>query len=59
MFIKAYSEPMAYSGTLRTIDIFSLFQTHYSGIATEQLMHTLNLVETDSCIFRTLGYLGT
>ena len=44
MFIKAYSEPMVYSGTFRTLDIFSLFQAQYSGIATEQLMHILNLV---------------
>ena len=27
MYIKAYSEPMAYSGIFRTADIFSQFQT--------------------------------
>ena len=44
MYIKAYSEPMAYSGIFRTIDIFSQFQARYSGITQEQFMHILNLI---------------
>ena len=44
MNIKAYSEPMAYSGIFRTIDIFSQFQARYSGITQEQFMHILNLI---------------
>ena len=44
MYIKAYSDDMAYSGIFRTADIFSQFQAHYSGITQEQFMHVLNLV---------------
>ena len=44
MYIKAYSEYMAYSDTFRTVDIFSQFQARYSGITQEQFMHTLNLI---------------
>ena len=44
MYIKAYSEYMAYSGIFRTVDIFSQFQARYSGITQEQFMHTLNLI---------------
>ena len=58
MYIKAYSEYMAYSGIFRTVYIFSQFQTHYSGI-TQQFMRILNLIWTDSGIFRTLAYLNT
>ena len=41
MYIKAYSEPMAYSGIFRTIYIFSQFQhggfqARYSWITQEQ-----------------------
>ena len=57
MYIKAYSEYMAYSGIFRTVDIFSHFQARYSGITQEQFMHILNLVLADSDIFRTLAYL--
>ena len=59
MYIKAYSESLAYSGILRTANIFSQLQSRYSGITQKQFMHTLNLVEADSDIFRTLVYLGT
>ena len=38
MYIEAYSEPMAYSGIFRTIDIFSQFQARYSGI-TQRAMY--------------------
>ena len=44
MYIKAYSQGMAYSGIFRTIDIFSQFQARYSGITLEQFMHILNLI---------------
>ena len=44
MNIKAYSEPMAYSGIFGTIDIFSQFQARYSGITQKQFMHILNLI---------------
>ena len=44
MYIKAYSEYMAYSGILKTGDIFSKLQGHYSGINQEQFMHILNLI---------------
>ena len=44
MYIKAYSEYMAYSGIFRTGDIFSQLQAHYSGITQEQFMHILNLI---------------
>ena len=44
MYIKAYSEYMAYSGIFRMVDIFSQFQTRYSGITQEQFMHILNLI---------------
>ena len=44
MYIKAYSDDMAYSGIFRTADIFSQFQGHYSGITQEQFMHILNLI---------------
>ena len=43
MYIKAYLEPMNYSGIFRTIDIFSQFQARYSGIIQEEFMHILNL----------------
>ena len=59
MYIKAYSEPMAYSGIFKTIDIFSQFQARYSGITQEQFMLILNFIQADSGIFRTLAYLGT
>ena len=59
MYIKAYSENMAYSGIFRTGDIFSQLQAHYSGITQEQFMHILNLIQADLGIFRTLTYLGT
>ena len=39
MYIKAYSEYMAYSGIFRTVDIFIQFQAHYSGINQEQFMY--------------------
>ena len=35
MYIKAYSEYMAYSGIFITVDIFSQFQARYSGITYE------------------------
>ena len=59
MYIKAYSECMAYSGIFRTGYIFSEFQAHYSGIAQEQFMHILNLILADPAIFRTLAHLDT
>ena len=31
MYIKAYSEYIAYSGIFRTADMFSQFQARYSG----------------------------
>ena len=34
---------MAYSGILRTVNIISQSQAHYSGITQEQFMHILNL----------------
>ena len=43
MYIKAYSEYMAYSGIFRTGDIFSQLQAHYSGITQEQFVHIPNL----------------
>ena len=57
MYIKAYREPMAYSGIFRTGDIFSQFQAHYSGITQEQFIHTLNFVYADPGISKTLTYL--
>ena len=59
MYIKAYSEYMAYSDIFRTIDILTQFQAHYSGITQEQFKNILNLIKTDSGIFRTLAYLDT
>ena len=59
MYIKAYLQPIAHSGIFRTIDIFSQFQARYSGVTQEQFMQILNLIQTDSSIFRTLAYLGT
>ena len=59
MYIKAYSECMAYSGIFRTGDIFSEFLAHYLGIAQEQFMHILNLIFADPGIFRTLAHLDT
>ena len=50
---------MAYSGKFRTVDIFSQFHVHYSGIAHKQIMHNLNLTWADAGIFRTLACLGT
>ena len=47
MHIKSYSESMVYSAIFRTIDVFSQFQTHYSGTTQEQFMLnmlTLNLI---------------
>ena len=44
MYIKAYSEYMAYWGILRTVDMFRQFQEHYSGITQEQFMHILNVI---------------
>ena len=43
MYIKAYSEHMAYSSIFRAINIFSQFYARYSGITQEQFMHILNL----------------
>ena len=57
MYIKAYSEYIAYSGIFRTVDIFSQFHARYSGIT--QDMHILNLIQADSDIFRTMAYLDT
>ena len=59
MYIKAYSEPMAYSEIFRTIDISSLFQAPYSGINQEKFLHILNFVQVDSGIARNLADLGT
>ena len=42
MYIKAYSEYMAYSEIFRIIDILSQFQAHYSGITQELFMQFLN-----------------
>ena len=39
MYIKAYWEYVAYSDKFRTIDIFSQFKAHYSGI-TQEKKHT-------------------
>ena len=44
MYIKAYSEYMAYSDIFRTGDIFSQLQAHYSDISQEQLMHIPKLI---------------
>ena len=55
IYIKAYSEPMAYSAIFRTVDIFRQFQT----TTQEQFMHILNLVWADSDIFRSLPCQGT
>ena len=44
MYIKAYSEYMAYSGIYRTGDIFSQFQVHYPEITQEQFTQILNLI---------------
>ena len=44
MYIKAYSEYMAYLGIFKTGDIFSQLQAHYSSITQEQFMHILNLI---------------
>ena len=44
MYIKVYSEYMAYSAIFKTVDIFSQFQAHYSGITQEQRMHILNFI---------------
>ena len=44
IYIKGYSESMAYSSIFRSIDIFSQFQTRYSGITQEQFLHILNLI---------------
>ena len=52
IYIKAYSEPMAYSGIFRTV-------LAVSDTTQEQFMHILNLNLTDSDTFRTLTYLGT
>ena len=43
IYVKACFKPMAYSGKFRTVDIFSQFHVHYSGIAHKQIMHNLNL----------------
>ena len=59
MYIKAYSEYMAYLDIFITGDIFSQLQVHYSGITQEQFMHILNLIWVHSGIFRTLVYIGT
>ena len=59
MFIKAYSECMAYSVIFRIADIYSQFQVSYSSITQEQFRHILTLIQTDSGILRTLAYLGT
>ena len=59
MYIKAYSEYMAYSGIFRTGDIFSQLQAHYSGITQEQFMHIWNLIQADWGIFGTLAYIAT
>ena len=42
MYIKAYSEPTAYSGLSRTVDIINQFHTRFSG-SQEQFMHILKL----------------
>ena len=44
MYIKAYSEYMAYSGIFRTGYIFSQLQAYYSALTQEQFMHVLNLI---------------
>ena len=41
MYIKACSEPMAYSGIFRTAEKISQFQT------LEQFMHILNLIKVE------------
>ena len=45
MYIKEYSEYMAYSDIFRTGDIFNQLHVHYSGITQEQSMHILNLIQ--------------
>ena len=44
MYIKAYSESVAYSVIFRTTEIFSRFQTSYSRAIPEQFMYILNLI---------------
>ena len=39
MYIIAYSEPTAYSGIFRTVDIFSQFQVRYPGITQERITY--------------------
>ena len=57
MYIMTYSEPMAYFGIFRTIDICTQFQARCSGITQEQFKLILNLIQADSRIFETLAYL--
>ena len=59
MYMKTCSEPMAYSGIFRTVDIFCQFEAHYSGITHEHFMHIPKLIYDDSGIFKTPTYLGT
>ena len=59
MYIKAYSQPLAYSSIFRTVEIFIQFQARNSGITQERFMPILNLIYADSGIFRNLAYLGT
>ena len=57
MYINAYSEPMAYSGIVRTVDILSQFQAHYSGVTQKQLIHIPRLILADLRVFGTIAYL--
>ena len=44
MYIKAYSEYMAYSAIFRTADILSQYQARYSSITKEQFMNILSII---------------
>ena len=44
MYIKTYSEYMAYSDIFWTVDMFSQFQERYSGVTQEQFMRVLNFI---------------
>ena len=43
IYIKAYSEPTAFSGIFRYVDILGQFHAPSSGTQ-EQLMHILNII---------------
>ena len=52
MYIKAYSEPMAYSGIFRTADIFSQFQTRAIHAYSEPYLSRFRHIYNNSGLFR-------